>query len=193
MSNIGAPACRQIQCHKVLAPPGQAPKLQTNIRNPSPQSRSAMMQATIAATSPNLRDKKLPSKKLTLSAICKGRCIEFHLVLVALRLALNGLTHCTTRADAYTNTHKHTQNLIYIYIYIYIYMYMVVDPNCFIPECPSPRIKINFNKTNAELSRRHIYITSAEKSAETKPSQNFRESIFSYAVVVSFKLCHKEL
>ena len=44
---------------------------------------------------------------------------------------------------------------IYIYICIYIYIYIVaVDLNCFIPECPSSRTKINSNKTNTELSQK---------------------------------------
>ena len=45
---------------------------------------------------------------------------------------------------------------------------MGVDLNCFIPECLSSLKKINFNKTNAELSRRHIYIRLQAKTLRYK-------------------------
>ena len=50
----------------------------------------------------------------------------------------------------------------------HIYIYMGVDLNFFIPECLSARKKINFNKTNAELSRRHIYIRLQAKTQSYK-------------------------
>ena len=91
------------------------------------------------------------------------------------------------------HTHASLHTYIHAYIHTYIHTYMAVDLNCFIPECPSSR-KNNFKKTNAELSRRHKQITFAGKKLTfAKATQDFRAGIFSYAVVVSYELCHKEL
>ena len=56
------------------------------------------------------------------------------------------------------------------------------------------RVNVEYHMAvDLNASSRNVLHFRRKKLSLTKPTQNFRAGIFSYAAVVSYKLCHKEL